>query len=988
MNMTVAEFLSAVWPTEGPYVLATPFTPPGATTRVYAHKTFSTIEEAAAYAERWKHRTDLFFAVHSIKEPRVWNPLKLDRKTGEMGAYEVRVQSNMAASRSFFLDLDVAPNHPQKYPSQAAALQALREFCHATQLPKPLVTSSGGGLHVYWCTTDALPSDEWRRHAHALKQLARHHGLKADPARTTDTASVLRVAGTFNLKQPDNPRPVRALTTGRTTPTGVFTQQVQDAVIRAGVTPVQLPVFQPDPLGLGSNMEAEYDGPPVTFRALVTACKQMQRLVVARGNVSEPEWYHSINLARFVENGGKYVHKLSEGHPEYSADATDTKVAQLVAKGVKPTSCAKLAEVCGDDACIGCPFAGRVKSPIVAARFKDAAPDPIVVQDVGLTVITTTVPPPPKPYLRMKGGGIAFEGTSKDGDEIHTTIFPHDLYPVRRLVNSASAVEQQVWCVVLPREGSKEFMIDADALYDRRKFVSTIANHGLYPSTGHVPYLQDYMIAYIAELQRLADAESQCNHLGWVNDHSQFILPDKILLEDGTAKPAMLSLGAARATAQVHKKGTLQRQVELLRFYSQPGYLANQFYILGSLAAPIFYATGHHGVVINASGEAGASKSTSLYTAASFWGQPEMYPVNGTNNGATTRGRAERVTTLANLPVCVDEITHLPVRDAVDLAMGITQPGHRIRLDTSGVERSGPGGHKSTIMLTTANNSLHGLLSIDNAAGTAGSMRVVELMFKPPKVHLKTEADAFLLDLKQNYGHIGEAFLSYVIQHRAQVEARVRTIMQEIDTAAEIQASERFWSGAIAAILAAAEIAQQRGLLAFDPTALRQWALTVQIPYMRGVVTEQYATPIGILAEYLEQINGDILVASRMQSNANITNVVKAPRGQLLAHYDTEERVMWVLKKGFKDYCVRTGANFLKILDDLYAPTFDETGRSSRILASKHVRKVLGSGTEYAKAQSWCFTINMAHPDVSGVVIPKLVGSKTTTPVTPLRAAG
>jgi hypothetical protein len=474
--------------------------------------------------------------------------------------------------------------------------------------------------------------------------------------------------------------------------------------------------------------------------------------------------------------------------------------------------------------------------------------------------------------------------------------------------------------------------------------------------------------------------------LGWADDHTRFILPDKILLEDGTAKPAMLSLGAARATAQVHKKGTLQRQVELLRFYAQPGYLANQFYIAGSLAAPIFYATGHHGVVLNASGEAGASKSTSLYTAASFWGQPELYPVNGTNNGATTRGRAERVTTLANLPVCVDEITHMPVRDAVDLAMGITQPGHRIRLDQSGVERSGPGGHKSTIMLTTANNSLHGLLSIDNAAGTAGSMRVVELMFKPPKVHTKTEADTYLLDLKQNYGHIGESFLAYVIQHRAQVEARVRTIMQEIDIEAGIQASERFWSGAIAAVLAAAEIAQQRGLLSFDPAALKQWALTVQIPYMRGVVTEQYATPIGILAEYLEQINGDILVASRMQSNANITNVIKAPRGQLLAHYDTEERVMWVLKKGFKDYCVRTGANFLKILDDLHVPTFDEDGKLHRVLSSKHVRKVLGAGTEYAKAQSWCFAINMDHIDVSGVVIPKLVSSKPTTPVLPLRS--
>lgn len=976
--MNATDFLSTVWPEQGPYVLATPYTPPGSTHTVYAHRVFDTIAAAAQYAEQWKTRTDMYFAVHTVREAKVWNPTKVDRKTGELGAYEVRVQSNMAAAKAFFLDLDVAPHSEHKYGSQADALRALKTFCSDTRLPKPMVTSSGGGLHVYWLLSEAIPSSEWKQLAHTLKQLTRHHGLKADPARTSDSASVLRVAGTFNRKTPTAPRPVQVLLTGVETPFGVFQRLVQDAVTRAGVTPTQLPVFQPDPFGLGSNMETEYDGPPVSFRAIVTACRQMQRLVVARGNVSEPEWYHSINLARFAENGSKFVHKLSEGHPEYSADATDAKVAQLESKGIKPTSCAKLAEVCGEEHCIGCPFMGKVKSPIVAARYKDAAPAPVVVQDVGLTVIETEIPSPPHPYIRMKGGGIGFEATSKDGDEMHTTIFPHDLYPVRRLVNSAAGVEQHIWCVVLPREGKKEFILDADALYDRRKFVTTIANHGLYPHSGNLPYLQDYMIAYIAELQRLTDAETQCMHLGWTDEYSRFILPDKILCSDGTAKPATLSVGAARASAQVHKKGTLQEQVQLLRFYAQPGYLANQFYILGGLAAPLFYATGHHGVVLNASGEAGASKSTSLYTAASFWGQPELYPINGTNNGATTRGRAERVTTLANLPVCVDEITHMPVRDAIDLAMGITQPGHRIRLDTSGTERVAAGGHKATIMLTTANNSLHGILSVDNAAGTAGSMRVVELLFRPPRVHRKVDADQYLLGLKQNYGHIGEAFLAHVMQHRATIEERVRTVMHEIDTAAEIQSSERFWSAAIASILVAAEISSSCGLLAFDAAALRQWALTVQIPYMRGVVSEQYATPLAILAEYLEQINGDILVAAKMQNGANLPNVVKSPRGQLLAHYDTEERVMWVLKKGFKDYCVRAGANFLKILDELAMPIVDETGRSSRILASKHVRKVLGAGTEFAKAQSWCFAINMDHPEVTGVAIPKLVSATPT----------
>ena len=64
------------------------------------------------------------------------------------------------------------------------------QFVQQTGLPKPLVTSSGGGFHVYWLLTDEIPSDEWRDHATRLRQLAMHYGLKADPSRTTDTSSV------------------------------------------------------------------------------------------------------------------------------------------------------------------------------------------------------------------------------------------------------------------------------------------------------------------------------------------------------------------------------------------------------------------------------------------------------------------------------------------------------------------------------------------------------------------------------------------------------------------------------------------------------------------------------------------------------------------------------------------------------------------------------------------------------------------------------
>ena len=254
-----------------------------------------------------------------------------------------------------------------------------------------------------------------------------------------------------------------------------------------------------------------------------------------------------------------------------------------------------------------------------------------------------------------------------------------------------------------------------------------------------------------------------------------------------------------------------------------------------------------------------------------------------------------------------------------------------------------------------------------------------EIQFTAGTVHQKFEADEYWHHLKQHYGHVGEVFMRHVLQHRASVEARVRETMKSVDQAASIQSSERFWSAAIASVLVAGEIAQQLGLLRFNVDAIRTWALTKQIPAMRGVVLEEYSSPLSTLADFLETINGEILIANTPQHHANIANVIRAPRGQLLAHYDTDQHTMWVLQKGFKDYCVRSGANYLKILNELGEERLDNAGRPSRIITGR-VRKVLGLGTEFAKAQSWCFAINMKHPAITGAVDMGIVPPSTTAP--------
>ena len=979
--MTPYEFLTTLWPETGYYALATPFRLPNSDKTTYAHKVFTNVQDAVTFVERSKHRNDIFFCVNSLAEPKVWNPKKRDLKTGEMGAYEVRTQTNMLASRCFFFDLDVGDD-PKKYPSQAAALADLIRFCKEAALPKPMITSSGGGLHVYWPLTKELPSDEWRQHAVRLKALAKHHGLRADPMRTTDAASVLRVAGTFNLKDPENPRKVRVLQAQTHIETSKMLERIAHAMIRAGETPQPIDTMGKRTISdddLGSNTERTYDGPPVSVNALGKACGQFRRYARARGDVSEPEWFVWLQLLRHTENGHEWAHKLSAGHPSYDRDATDQKLHHLESKDVGPSLCSTIADRCGAELCAACPHFGAVKSPLVAARNKDIAPAPVVMPALP-SMPQVQLPDPPQPFKRLKSGGIGMEIKNSSGNEVTIVVYENDLYPIRRIIDRERRIEQQMWRVHLPRGVTHDFVIDAAALYKTDMLATQLANNGVYPRPSRMKEVQEYMSAYISELQKLQDANASYTALGWHDEFQSFVLPDKVLKRDGTVLPSQLSTHAESATQALTKAGTLAKQIELLEFYNHPAYVPNQVMILGSFAAPLFHMTGHSGVVCNATGEAGASKSTTLYTAASIWANPTKYPLNGTNHGATQKARAQRMTTMGSLPVCVDEITTMNYRDAQELVMNVTQPEGRLGLNRDGKERRQSEHEKSTIMLTTANNSLHSLLSHENSAGTAGSMRVFEIRFKAGLVHKKHEADYYMMQLRENYGHAGEFYMAHVVRDYDRIMARLRDVMRELDERFNIQSSERFWSAYAAAIIVAGEETRRIALVKYPLEPIHQWLEHQQFPTMRGIVIAEYATPLGTLSDYLETISSNIIVMDRRQGSQPF--ILRAPSGQLLGHYDVSEKTLHVLKKGFKDYCIRVGADSTKILDELHFAQPDARGHTTRVISQKNIKKVLGAGTEFAKAQSWCFTINMAHPEVTGVADLSVVSgdSQATTP--------
>jgi hypothetical protein len=95
-------------------------------------------------------------------------------------------------------------------------LTLLKERVRNAVLPTPdMVVCSGGGLHVYYLLKECYPlttETGRQRFKDVLKRLSFAIGGEAPKAHSdascADVARVLRVAGTWNHKQPENPRRV------------------------------------------------------------------------------------------------------------------------------------------------------------------------------------------------------------------------------------------------------------------------------------------------------------------------------------------------------------------------------------------------------------------------------------------------------------------------------------------------------------------------------------------------------------------------------------------------------------------------------------------------------------------------------------------------------------------------------------------------------------------------------------------------------------
>lgn len=118
-------------------------------------------------------------------------------------ARSTRHSVNAAELCSFWIDVDAHEGSFYTDPHQA--YEAVIDFVTRTSLPSPqLIHHSGYGVHAIWTLSERLSRDEWSPVAYKLQDLCDRCELRADPI-TADAARILRVPGTLNFRNPNQP---------------------------------------------------------------------------------------------------------------------------------------------------------------------------------------------------------------------------------------------------------------------------------------------------------------------------------------------------------------------------------------------------------------------------------------------------------------------------------------------------------------------------------------------------------------------------------------------------------------------------------------------------------------------------------------------------------------------------------------------------------------------------------------------------------------
>jgi len=849
--------------------------------------------------------------------------------------------------RSLWIDLDVGVSEegkPAKHATQSDAIAAVGRFVKQTGLPIPMILSSGTGVHVYWPMTEDLMPGQWHAAAVMLKALcaAEKCRLISDPTRTADMASVLRPVGTHNRKG-GQARPVALLhDAGPFVFTDLFHTLEKACKANAAPVPAAPKVAEP---GVNDKFLIKTDYPDSSAELIGERCQQVRAMRDRGGDVPEPIWYGAIQVLFHTVESRDVIHRWSSGYAGYSPAETEKKIEQIAGYG--PTNC-KTFEDRNPDGCVGCPFKGKIVSPIQLGVQVKALPAPVIETAPGVAETRIEIPNPPAPFIRSKEGVfVEIDGGAQ------TKIYDYDLFPIELSWDEHLGYETAKIRHHLPHEGWMEFGLPTYLLESQRDFGMHLRKHHIKATNGRL--LNQYMDGYLKELQKRRQIRKLFVSMGWKEDNRGFVLGDRLFQQDGTVVEAGSSVKLSGAIDGIKSRGEIGPWVEGTKELGVPGREAHAFTLLLGFGAPLVELTGYFGMVFSMFGETNSGKSTMGKYLTSIYGDYQKMQIS---YKWTEQAKFERIGIYCNLPCYVDEGSMLAPEEVSKLCYEMSQGEGRKRLKTDGTERQAA--NWRTLLVTSTNQRLQSKLESAKTQAKAESVRLFE--YEVPKLPDFEQACKHLNPmLTTNYGVAGPIFIDYVVRNSYQIRQDIRAMQDAIATAANCQGEERFWVNGAACALVGGMIAYKLGLLRFEIAPVFKWVIET-IRGMRRVVQDAQMDDVALIANYFDEHAGhrlNVRKADLGDGRENWAVIGREPFGALLHRLERDQRTIFVNRKHVKDWMVKKGEDPATVSKALIA---------KGILSPGDTRKVLGAGTALAGGQVQVWKLSLKHPAFSDML--------------------
>lgn len=934
--MDTLDFLQRVLPTEGHYVIAVE-----EDGRIQ-HKFFSTVDELAttcisASAEGY----NTYYAISSFAEPTR------------------RTQANVLLTRVIAMDVDCGEGKP--YVDQKEGLQAFLTFMQTTGLPRPMVVSSGRGLHIYWLLSKQLEPARWQPMADAMKALALNNEFHIDPAITADSARILRPTQTIN---PKSRTVVDVLLDAPACDVQVLQNllgNVQPANVTQSVTQASAPkgfAAHRQSRMVGS-MQADDEFPPKNPQTIVAKCKQVRWAIENQDKVEEPFWYALMGIAAYCVDPEATAVAWSNQYPGYDETETLKKVNQWKGVVTGPTTCKRFQEL-KPKGCANCPLKDKIKTPAaIGALYQEtqAAPE-----------VDTTVPLP-KPFKRAKHPkGHDIIVMAVDGTDVE--VAPFDIYPTGYGMDHGLGYETVRYRWNRPHVGWQDISLRQAYLNEGdRQFGTSLADQGIV--VGGIKQQETFRFmlrSYMDQLRSIKAMTSLHGTMGWKEGNSQFVVGTNLYKHEGgtcVQEQVPVAAGTQRQTAEYYQQaGSLADWVTATGLFDA---LPEYGFALGvSLAAPLVEFTGLKGAVLSLVGETGAGKTLCQLVQQSVWGVPGELHFNAEYTQAALFGR---LGFYANLPMTVDETTLMRDEDVGRFVMWATQGKDRARLDRNANERE-PKKWATTVTVST-NKSMVAKLTSSGHETTAQMARMVELSM--PYRHQFKKGTAFgqrVHDLFcENYGWAGDAILKEYLRIGPEgLKARVKRHSTEFEKKYNIHfaGNERFWKMLYVLADLALEIAEEIGLIRFDRVAVVQHALQDVVGMRRSMEDTEFDA-FDLITEYLRKYADEMMTVMHTEGGTSSLDTSRQPRGEVRARLDLYRKsavedfdhgTVMIVTSPFKRWLAEQGHDIRAIKREVRANAADATPASGRFW--------FGRDTSIRYGQYYCMGVLLTHKRMAG----------------------